>query len=91
MVALAASGGQRTARPTLVGTARYPRREPREANCAAKLKDHTLTKLYNERPAWLDLAHKKLDAAVAAAYGWVRAGQAVVDLTTNKSWKNCPP
>jgi len=26
--------------------------------------------LYNERPAWLDLAHKKLDAAVAAAYGW---------------------
>ena len=24
----------------------------------------------NERPAWLDLAHKKLDAAVAAAYGW---------------------
>ena len=70
MVALAASGGQRTARPTLVGTARYPRREPREANCAAKLKDHTLTKLYNERPAWLDLAHKKLDAAVAAAYGF---------------------
>jgi hypothetical protein len=24
----------------------------------------------NERPAWLDLAHKKLDAVVAAAYGW---------------------
>jgi hypothetical protein len=24
----------------------------------------------NERPAWLDLAHKKLDAAVAAAYGF---------------------
>jgi hypothetical protein len=21
-------------------------------------------------PVWLDLAHKKLDAAVAAAYGW---------------------
>jgi hypothetical protein len=29
-----------------------------------------VTNLYNERPAWLDLAHKKLDAAVAAAYGW---------------------
>jgi len=29
-----------------------------------------LTNLYNERPAWLDLAHKKLDQAVAAAYGW---------------------
>ena len=34
------------------------------------LAKRTLTNLYNERPAWLDLAHKKLDAAVAAAYGW---------------------
>jgi hypothetical protein len=25
---------------------------------------------YNERPAWLDNAHRDLDAAVAAAYGW---------------------
>ena len=40
------------------------------ADCAAKLKKRTLTNLYNERPAWLDLAHKELDAAVAAAYGW---------------------
>ena len=24
----------------------------------------------NQRPAWLDQAHKKLDAAVFAAYGW---------------------
>jgi glyoxylase-like metal-dependent hydrolase (beta-lactamase superfamily II) len=39
------------------------------AGNAAKLKKRTLTNLYNERPAWLDLAHKKLDAAVAAAYG----------------------
>jgi type II restriction/modification system DNA methylase subunit YeeA len=53
-----------------IGTVRYPRLEPRNAECAAKLKERTLTKLYNERPAWLDLAHKKLDAAVAAAYGW---------------------
>jgi type II restriction/modification system DNA methylase subunit YeeA len=53
-----------------IGTVRYPRLEPRDADCAAKLKDRTLTKLYNERPAWLDLAHKKLDAAVAAAYGF---------------------
>jgi hypothetical protein len=29
-----------------------------------------LTNLYNERPEWLKIAHKKLDAAVAAAYGW---------------------
>ena len=48
----------------------HPRLEPRAADCAAKLKKRTLTNLYNERPAWLDLAHKKLDAAVAAAYGW---------------------
>jgi len=30
----------------------------------------TLTNLYNARPTWLDNAHKKLDAAVLAAYGW---------------------
>lgn len=30
----------------------------------------TLTKLYNQRPAWLDAAHKTLDAAVAQACGW---------------------
>jgi hypothetical protein len=29
-----------------------------------------LTNLYNERPAWLDLANKRLDEAVFAAYGW---------------------
>ncbi len=27
----------------------------------------TLTNLYNKRPTWLDLAHKKLDEAVFAA------------------------
>ena len=49
---------------------RYPRLEPKDADCAVKLKKRTLTNLYNERPTWLDLAHKKLDAAVAVAYGW---------------------
>ena len=58
-----------THRGTGLGTVRYPRLEPRDADCAAKLKKRTLTNLYNERPAWLDLAHKKLDAAVAAADG----------------------
>ncbi|MBX3735807.1 MAG: class I SAM-dependent DNA methyltransferase [Candidatus Didemnitutus sp.] len=53
-----------------VGTVRYPRLEPRNEKCAAELKKRTLTALYNERPAWLDHAHQKLDAAVAAAYGW---------------------
>lgn len=53
-----------------IGTVRYPRLEPQNAECAAKLTKRTLTNLYNERPAWLALAHEKLDAAVAAAYGW---------------------
>jgi hypothetical protein len=34
------------------------------------LKERTLTNLYNRRPDWLDLAHRRLDAAVFAAYGW---------------------
>ena len=42
----------------------------RDAGCAARLKDRTLTKLYNERPAWLAACHAKLDAAVFASYGW---------------------
>jgi len=53
-----------------IGTARYPRLAPRDEFCKGHLKKRTLTNLYNERPAWLDLAHQKLDAAVAAAYGW---------------------
>jgi hypothetical protein len=35
------------------------------------LKKRTLTNLYNERPTWLKLAHRKLDAAVLAAYAAV--------------------
>ena len=38
----------------------------------ADLKKRTLTNLYNARPTWLDLAHRKLDAAVLDAYGWPR-------------------
>ena len=41
---------------------------PNDAESAKKLKQRTLTNLYNARPAWLDLAHRKLDAAVCAAY-----------------------
>ena len=55
---------------TRIGTVRYPRVEPRDAVCAAKLKARTLTNLYNERPTWLAYAHDQLDSAVAAAYGW---------------------
>jgi hypothetical protein len=36
----------------------------------ARTAERTLTNLYNERPAWLDFVHKKLDSAVAVAYGW---------------------
>jgi hypothetical protein len=37
------------------------------------LKDRTLTKLYNARPEWLANAHRTLDLAVFAAYGWTDA------------------
>jgi hypothetical protein len=36
----------------------------------ADLKKRTLTNLYNERPTWLANAHRTLDEAVFAAYGW---------------------
>ena len=36
------------------------------------LKKRTLTNLYNERPMWLQLAHRRLDEAVLDAYGWPR-------------------
>jgi hypothetical protein len=41
-----------------------------DAAPAALRNKRTLTNLYNQRPAWRDLAHRKLDAAVFAAYGW---------------------
>ena len=43
----------------------------------------TLTNLYNQRPAWLDLAHRKLDEAVFAAYGWDPA------IGTTSCWSGC--
>ncbi|MHA1538342.1 MAG: type IIL restriction-modification enzyme MmeI [Alphaproteobacteria bacterium] len=49
----------------------YPDRIlPVSDKAAKELKKRTLTNLYNERPAWLDNAHRHLDEAVAAAYGW---------------------
>ncbi|MCI0461998.1 MAG: hypothetical protein L0Z62_34030, partial [Gemmataceae bacterium] len=53
-----------------VGLVRYPRLVPRAESCARDLARRTLTNLYNSRPAWLDQAHRKLDQAVFAAYGW---------------------
>ncbi len=48
----------------------YPERIVAKPGHEADLKKRTLTNLYNARPAWLDNAHKTLDAAVATAYGW---------------------
>ena len=48
----------------------FPKRPVAKPGHEADLKKRTLTNLYNARPAWLDLAHKQLDQAVAAAYGW---------------------
>lgn len=53
-----------------VGLVRYPRIVARHEEHAARLSKRTLTNLYNDRPAWLDRAHRRLDQAVAAAYGW---------------------
>ncbi len=49
---------------------KYPRVVPKGDKEAEQLAKRTLTNLYNERPTWLDLAHKRLDEAVFAAYGW---------------------
>ncbi len=49
----------------------YPKRPvPRDEAAARQLRQRTLTHLYNARPQWLSDVHAKLDAAVAAAYGW---------------------
>ena len=63
-------GGKSGQTPGGIGTVRYPRIVPRDEECAKRLKKRTLTNLYNERPTWLELAHKRLDEAVFAAYGW---------------------
>jgi type II restriction/modification system DNA methylase subunit YeeA len=49
----------------------YPDRLlPVDDAAAAELKKRTLTNLYNAKYQWLLQAHKALDEAVAAAYGW---------------------
>jgi hypothetical protein len=56
--------------PLGMATSPYPDRIVAKPGHDKDLADRTLTKLYNQRPAWLDAAHKQLDAAVALAYGW---------------------
>ena len=49
----------------------YPDRiVPASTEAGLQMSTLTLTNLYNSRPAWLTNAHKALDEAVAAAYGW---------------------
>jgi hypothetical protein len=57
----------------------YPERIVAKPGHEADLKKRTLTNLYNARPAWLDNAHKTLDAAVATAYGWTDYTPAMPD------------
>ena len=48
----------------------YPDRIVARPGFERELAKRTLTALYNERPQWLDDAHKALDIATARAYGW---------------------
>ena len=57
----------------------YPNRIVAKFGHEKDLAERTLTKLYNARPAWLDTAHKALDVAVAAAYGWADYSVAMPD------------
>jgi hypothetical protein len=57
----------------------YPDRILPKLGHEKDLAERTLTKLYNQRPAWLDAAHKALDLAVAAAYGWADYTSAMTD------------
>jgi hypothetical protein len=52
-----------------IGTVRYRRLVPKDAY-VSDLAKRTLTNLYNERPTWLELAHRAVDEAVFDAYGW---------------------
>ena len=54
--------------PSRIATVAIPA-IPNDEECATA-RQRTLTNLYNDRPTWLDMSHQRLDAAVAAAYGW---------------------
>ena len=56
--------------PLGMQTSPYPDRIVAKPGHEKDLAERTLTRLYNQRPAWLHAAHQSLDEAVAAAYGW---------------------
>ncbi len=57
----------------------YPDRVTARPDFEKELAQRTLTKLYNQRPAWLAQVHEALDASVAAAYGWTDYTSAMPD------------
>ncbi len=57
----------------------YPDRILPKLGFEKELAERTLTKLYNQRPAWLGAAHEALDLAVARAYGWADYTPAMAD------------
>ncbi len=61
------------------GVKRYPDRVIPKPEFAKQIKERTLTKLYNECPTWLSMAHTAVDLAVAAAYGWADYSEAMPD------------
>lgn len=59
----------------------YPDRIVPKHGYEKQMATRTLTNLYNQRPTWLDAAHKALDQAVACAYGWTDYWPATSDET----------
>jgi|CXWL01.1.fsa_nt_gi SAM-dependent methyltransferase len=72
---------QRVAEVTPLGLdhSPYPDRIVAKPGFEKDLAQRTLTKLYNQRPAWLAQAHAALDTTVAAAYGWADYTPALPD------------
>ena len=65
--------------PLGMASSPYPDRIVSKFGHEKDLAERTLTKLYNQRPAWLQAAHQALDAAVATAYGWADYTPAMPD------------
>ncbi len=56
--------------PLVMDHSPYPDRILPKPGHEKDMAERTLTKLYNQRPAWLASVHQDLDLAVAQAYGW---------------------
>jgi hypothetical protein len=52
---------------------------PIDEEAEKELKKRTLTNLYNARPTWLANAHRDVDGAVFAAYGWAETAEELSD------------